>query len=488
MLNRTAHAPAEAAVSAVGDAEPGAAYARLDPPSSRRSTAAIMASKIRLTLWASDAALALALAFAMVVVGEPMLAAAPLLWYVLSALRSSRMQGTRDLVSLTRLRNFHAAFTLFVLFIGVAVGDIHNVRVVAVGLFALGCAAAVVRWTIPRPTASRILNLDHRESVLVVGNRDAVDRTIREFAEVDYLTVMGVCLPSGDNGPTMVGDVPVLGQLGDVNDVTRLYHPDLVAVHDVGMLGGRQLARLQWALEDVGSELAIVTPMTNTGVGRTRIRTAGRRVMVDVAHHRPSGTTAVVKACIDRLVGAVALLVASPVLAVCALGVKLSSPGPVIFKQVRIREGDRPFNMYKFRTMRQDAEALRRELEAENEVGGGLFKMRHDPRITTAGKWLRRLSLDELPQLWNVVRGDMSLIGPRPALPNEVALYDEYARRRLAVKPGLTGLWQVSGRSNLSWEETVRIDADYVDNWRPGRDVSIALRTVKAVLGREGAY
>jgi lipopolysaccharide/colanic/teichoic acid biosynthesis glycosyltransferase len=138
--------------------------------------------------------------------------------------------------------------------------------------------------------------------------------------------------------------------------------------------------------------------------------------------------------------------------------------------------------------MTVDAEARLAELADQNEVGGGLFKIRADPRITPTGKWLRRLSLDELPQLWNVVIGDMSLIGPRPALPHEVASYDESARRRLAVKPGLTGLWQVSGRSNLTWDESVRIDSDYVDNWRPGREVAIALRTVKAVLSKDGAH
>ena len=144
--------------------------------------------------------------------------------------------------------------------------------------------------------------------------------------------------------------------------------------------------------------------------------------------------------------------------------------------------------MYKLRTMSEDAEDRLAELADQNEVGGGLFKMTSDPRVTSVGAWLRRLSIDELPQLWNVVIGDMSLIGPRPALPSEVASYDQIARRRLAVKPGLTGLWQVSGRSNLSWDETVRIDSDYVDNWRPGRDISIALRTVKAVLSKDGAH
>jgi lipopolysaccharide/colanic/teichoic acid biosynthesis glycosyltransferase len=144
--------------------------------------------------------------------------------------------------------------------------------------------------------------------------------------------------------------------------------------------------------------------------------------------------------------------------------------------------------MYKLRTMTEDAEDRLEELLEFNEVGGGLFKMKADPRVTKIGAWLRRLSLDELPQLYNVLVGDMSLIGPRPALPCEVASYDQVARRRLAVKPGLTGLWQVSGRSNLSWDETVRIDHDYVDNWRPSRDLTIALRTVKAVLSKDGAH
>jgi lipopolysaccharide/colanic/teichoic acid biosynthesis glycosyltransferase len=173
---------------------------------------------------------------------------------------------------------------------------------------------------------------------------------------------------------------------------------------------------------------------------------------------------------------------------VAGLLVRATSPGPTIFKQTRVREQGRAFTMYKLRTMSEDAEDRLAELIDQNEVGGGLFKMKSDPRITPVGAWLRRLSIDELPQLWNVVIGDMSLIGPRPALPSEVASYDQMARRRLAVKPGLTGLWQVSGRSNLSWDETVRIDSDYVDNWRPGRDISIALRTVKAVLSKDGAH
>jgi lipopolysaccharide/colanic/teichoic acid biosynthesis glycosyltransferase len=262
----------------------------------------------------------------------------------------------------------------------------------------------------------------------------------------------------------------------------------VLALHDVDKLGGLQLAKLQWALEDVGTQMSIITPMTNTVVDRARVRTIGRRVIVDVAYSKPTGMVAIIKGLIDRLVAMLGLIVALPVLTLCALAIKLDSRGPVLFKQTRVREHGRTFTMYKLRTMAEDAEDRLEELLEFNEVGGGLFKMKADPRVTKVGTWLRRLSLDELPQLWNVVIGDMSLIGPRPALPSEVACYDQIARRRLAVKPGLTGLWQVSGRSNLSWDETVRIDHDYVDNWRPGRDLSIALRTVKAVLSKDGAH
>ena len=180
---------------------------------------------------------------------------------------------------------------------------------------------------------------------------------------------------------------------------------------------------------------------------------------------------------LDVAGASVALALASPALVLAALAVKLEDGGPVLYRQSRVGRDGVDFELLKLRTMVVGAESR----------GAGWAVNEGDPRITRVGRLLRRISLDELPQLWNVVIGDMSLIGPRPALPHQVASYDESARRRLAVKPGLTGLWQVSGRSNLSWDESVRLDSDYVDNWRPGRDVSIALRTVKAVLTKDGA-
>lgn len=171
-----------------------------------------------------------------------------------------------------------------------------------------------------------------------------------------------------------------------------------------------------------------------------------------------------------------------------ALCVRFSSRGPVFHRQVRQGQHNRPFTMWKFRTMVADAEARKEQLTEDNEVDGPLFKMRRDPRVTPVGRTLRRTSIDELPQLFNVLLGQMSLVGPRPPLPEEASRYDEREHRRLAVKPGLTGLWQVSGRSDLSWQETVSLDLWYVDNWSVATDMGLLARTVRAVTDGRGAY
>jgi lipopolysaccharide/colanic/teichoic acid biosynthesis glycosyltransferase len=182
------------------------------------------------------------------------------------------------------------------------------------------------------------------------------------------------------------------------------------------------------------------------------------------------------------------LAVLSPLILVTYLAIRLDSPGPALYRQTRIGRDGVGFTMLKFRTMVIDADARLAQLAVQNESDGKLFKMRRDPRITRVGSVLRKYSLDELPQLVNVVRGDMSLVGPRPALPSEVLRYDHDECRRLALKPGLTGLWQVSGRSDLSWEDSVRLDLKYVDNWSLSQDLALLVRTVRAVLSHRGAY
>ena len=266
-----------------------------------------------------------------------------------------------------------------------------------------------------------------------------------------------------------------------------------LGIHEVSVrleapLDSEWSRELGWALEALGVRLSLVTKLRGTAAGRVRVSRVGSSVVLGVSQARPSGLVRQVKAVVEAVVALVMMVVALPVLVVCVVAVRLDSSGPAFFRQTRVRDGGRTFTMVKLRTMGVDAEARRGELEGLNEVGGGLFKMEVDPRVTRVGRVLRKLSLDELPQLWNVVRGEMSLVGPRPALPSEVASYDVRARRRLGVKPGLTGLWQVSGRSRLSWEESVALDIDYVDNWSAGRDVRIAVQTVRAVVAKDGAY
>ncbi|MBM4381936.1 MAG: sugar transferase [Deltaproteobacteria bacterium] len=202
--------------------------------------------------------------------------------------------------------------------------------------------------------------------------------------------------------------------------------------------------------------------------------------------HHPAGWLAVKRA-IDAGGAAVLLLAAAPVLALCALAIKLTSPGPVFFHQVRCTLNGRLFSMPKLRTMLVDAEEKKLALAAQNEMSGPVFKMRSDPRITPVGRFLRRYSLDELPQLWSVLRGDMSLVGPRPAIPSEVAEYRTAERRRLSMRPGLTCLWQVSGRNKIGFEDWVRLDLEYIDTWSLASDFTILLRTLPAVLRGEGA-
>jgi exopolysaccharide biosynthesis polyprenyl glycosylphosphotransferase len=200
------------------------------------------------------------------------------------------------------------------------------------------------------------------------------------------------------------------------------------------------------------------------------------------------GVNLVLKRTMDIVLSLLGLLLLSPLFAVIALLIKLESPGPVIFKQERIGRGRTPFTMFKFRSMCVDAEVLKAQLAALNEARGPLFKIQHDPRLTRIGRVIRKYSLDELPQLWNVLKGDMSLVGPRPPVQSEVEQYSAEAYKRLEIRPGITGLWQVSGRSNLSFDEMLKLDIYYIWNWSLSQDLKILLRTFPIVFSGQGAY
>jgi exopolysaccharide biosynthesis polyprenyl glycosylphosphotransferase len=253
--------------------------------------------------------------------------------------------------------------------------------------------------------------------------------------------------------------------------------------------GGREQIRdLGWKLENSNVELILLSRLTDVAGPRIHLRPVTGLPMVHVDLPQYSGFSYVIKRTGDIISALLGLVVLAPVFATIALAIKLTSAGPVFFRQQRIGVQGTPFTMLKFRSMVVDAEHRLTELRAQSEGNGVLFKMKKDPRVTAVGGFLRRYSLDELPQIINVLRGDMSLIGPRPPLAEEVELYEDRVNRRLLIKPGITGLWQVSGRSDLSWEESVKLDLSYVENWSVTGDFVILLRTVRAVLKRDGAY
>ncbi|MEV6022758.1 sugar transferase [Streptomyces sp. NPDC052036] len=334
---------------------------------------------------------------------------------------------------------------------------------------------------------------------LVIGEAEAVDGLVSHLARrTDHeFVVVGVC-PIGDEDPHDLA--PVAARLrrqaparmsadsAPVLEAARRLGVDVVAVVPGPQLSGARLRRLSWALHGAQCPLVVVPGLTEVAGRRVGVSSVAGLTLLNVAPPVRRGLRALLKSVTDRLGAALLIALLSPVFAAVALAVRLDSPGPVVHRQTRVGRGRVPFTMAKFRTMVADAERLRHQLAGTNENDGRMFKMRRDPRVTRVGRVLRRYSLDELPQLFNVLRGDMSLVGPRPPLPDEVAGYDEVELRRLAVKPGLTGLWQVSGRSDLSWDETVALDLGYVDNWSLSLDAGVLVRTVRAVLAGTGAY
>jgi exopolysaccharide biosynthesis polyprenyl glycosylphosphotransferase len=325
--------------------------------------------------------------------------------------------------------------------------------------------------------------------VVAVGHLRVAADLATELRRETYhgLYVVAACV-AGPDGDGEIDGIPVVGGLGNVARVVELYDADTVAVLACPEMSGVRLRELAWELEKTGTDLCVAPALMDVAGPRTTIRPVAGLPLLHVDHPEFTGAKQVIKGAFDRVLGISALLLMAPVFIAAAIVIRLADGGPALFRQTRVGRDGRAFTVYKFRTMVLDAEERKVNLAASNEQDGVLFKIRNDPRITTVGSWLRRWSVDELPQLINVVRGDMSLVGPRPALPDEAARYGDYVRRRLVVKPGMTGLWQVNGRSDLSWEESVRLDLRYVENWSLILDLQILWKTCSAVLRSSGAY
>ena len=331
---------------------------------------------------------------------------------------------------------------------------------------------------------------------VVVGQQDGAHHLITQLKVAAYrgLTPVAACVPSVEG--LSVGDVdgvPVMGSPAQVLSVVDATGADTVAIVSHPDLAGQELRRLSWALEERRVDLLVSPGIIEVAGPRLSIRPVAGLSLLHLEKPSAHGGKMLLKAAFDRTVGSILLLLFAPVLTAISMAIKLNSKGPVFFRQTRVGVDGSEFSMVKFRSMVVGAEQRLIDLTAgvtEGHDAGNavLFKLRKDPRVTRVGAFIRRFSLDELPQLINVARGEMSLVGPRPPLPSEVATYDSDAVRRLRVRPGMTGLWQVSGRSDLTWEQSLRLDLRYVDNWSLGMDLSIMYKTIRAVFYGNGAY
>lgn len=328
-------------------------------------------------------------------------------------------------------------------------------------------------------------------SVIVAGHpvmvRDLI-RTLKRHPDIGY-KVVAACVPSGEGcgGEEILG-VPVVGDFEDVARLATEFGADVVAVAGSDAMTTDFVRRLGWTLAPEKIDLVLASSLTEVAGPRLTVTPVEGARLVHVDAPQFSGPKYAVKLVFDLIGGAIITVLLAPLLGVIALAIKVSSPGPVLFTQTRVGRDGQVFRMYKFRSMVTDAETRLTGLMAQDEGNGLLFKMRNDPRVTPVGRFMRRFSLDELPQLFNVLRTEMSLVGPRPPLVREVEQYDDVISRRLLVKPGMTGLWQVSGRSDLPLDESIRYDLYYVENWSIIGDLVIAWRTVKAVVRGIGAY
>ena len=348
----------------------------------------------------------------------------------------------------------------------------------------------VARYAVRKAVHRRRLYGRWTSTILAVGTSESVRHLIDATRRNPHagLVVVGACVEDAEPSSLLAPHVPVLGDVNHAAAIAEEIGADIVAVAGSG-LGPQRIRQLGWQLEGSGRNMVMAPGLTEVAGPRVHVTPVEGLPLMWVDQPQFSGLAQAVKRAVDVVGASVLLLLGAPFLLLTALVVRITSSGSPLYRSQRVGLNGRLITVYKFRSMYADAETRRAELVRLNEFEGGvLFKMRVDPRVTPVGRILRKFSIDELPQLLNVLNGTMSLVGPRPPLPDEVERYHSHVHRRLLVKPGMTGLWQVSGRSDLSWDEAVRLDLYYVENWSLGLDLAIILRTVWAVLRSRGAY
>jgi len=322
--------------------------------------------------------------------------------------------------------------------------------------------------------------------LLLVGSESSVGQIARELQRSPRsgYVVVGACVPHGKIADVIEGtNVPVMGSVNAVPSAMQAVNADTVAITSTDELPADKVKEISWGLEAGRQHLVLAPSIIDIAGPRLHTRPVAGLPLIHVETPRFTRGQLFVKRTFDIIAAAIFIVLLSPVLLVVTVAVSWTSIGPLLYKQERIGRNGEPFKMLKFRSMRVGADKeLKALLEAQGTSEKPLFKIKDDPRITPVGKFIRKYSLDELPQLFNVLGGSMSLVGPRPQIAAEVALYTDAARRRLLARPGLTGLWQVSGRSSLDWEDAVRLDLYYVENWSLVSDLAILMKTAKAVI------
>ena len=324
--------------------------------------------------------------------------------------------------------------------------------------------------------------------VMIVGDAHQVDELTGLLRGSRWLGLDPVGAVGPPHSSTGLDGLPRLDPETGLLPLARALQVDLILFTAGAVPSSTDFRRYVWQFEGQHTQLAVVPSLVDVAADRIRTRPVAGMPIVYVEDPRSNGALSRGKRVFDLVLATLILVLVSPWFLLTALAVRLTDYGPVFFRQERIGQDGKPFTMLKFRSMVVDAEQRLKALQGGHDTNTVMFKLEKDPRVTRVGGFIRRFSIDELPQLVNVLRGDMSLIGPRPPLPREVALYTDDEWRRMRVRPGLTGLWQVSGRSDLSWEETIRLDLYYIDNWSALQDLSILVRTVRAVLSPRGAY
>jgi exopolysaccharide biosynthesis polyprenyl glycosylphosphotransferase len=320
----------------------------------------------------------------------------------------------------------------------------------------------------------------------VVGTGDLADQVSRQLARHPEwgCALSGAILVDRDAGP---GPLPVLGYLDEIGEVLeRNVLDEVVFALPSSQLPMAEEAARACQLQGVG--VMICLDLLHGGIGQMAMTQMEGVPAVTFSTVPNDSLALALKRAFDVAVSATVLLLLAPLLVGVAVAIKLDSPGPVLFRQRRVGLNGRPFSLLKFRSMRLDAEAQLAALKARNEMSGPVFKMTNDPRVTRVGQFIRKLSLDEFPQFWNVLSGEMSVVGPRPPIPDEVRQYQRWQRRRLSVKPGITCTWQISGRNNIDFDQWMQLDLEYIDNWSLARDLDICVRTIPAVLSARGAH